>query len=161
MSLILGLLIKLIYTLPVVALLIYIYVYFFQYSDNIEKAKVGQQSKSLDACKDPFTQENITCKSMPKGDEIKCENYFDMNRTNMIQRRCVCENMKNCVNRFPLNNGCGPSNMVGDKSPLNDILDKQTTQCCNEHDYCSHYKADTGLCSEEFTKCLKNVKCQN
>ena len=159
MSFILGLPIKLIYTLPVVALLIYIYLYFFQYSDKIEKAKVTTtiKSKSLDACEDPYTQENVTCKSMPEGDEIRCENYFDMNRTNLIQRRCVCKNMKNCVNRFPLNNGCGPSHMVGNKSPLDQFLHKNTTQCCNEHDTCAHFKADTGLCSDEFTKCLKNV----
>ena len=156
MSLILGLLIKLIYTLPVVALLIYIYLYFFQYSDKIEKAKVGQQSKSLDACKDPFTQENITCKSK-EGDNIKCENYFDVNRTNMIQRRCVCEKMKNCRARFPVVNGCGPVKLVGDKSPFDKFLQKDTTQCCNEHDECTNSKQDTGLCSEEFTRCLKNV----
>ena len=91
-------------------------------------------------------------------DLISCNYYLDKNM--MVQRKCSCGPINKSV-QFPnfVINGCGPMSVgrgIG-KNPFNSLVSFQEITCCNKHDRCMNQIVDSGVCAEEFTKCLRSI----
>ena len=122
----------------------------FPYHHELPKRPTVPIPKNSD-CKDPKGK-----KSENKKNLVSCYNYMD--KKNMIQRRCTCgpSNTSITPRRIVLN-GCGPSEMGETNTLANQFLHKQTIACCMVHDGCMAQVVDSGVCANEFSKCLDKV----
>ena len=113
---------------------------------------------SYQPCSQYKKTDTFTCVTK-ENKNVSCFMYFD-HQTNMIQRRCLCEPNYHILNATQAVNGCGPESMIGkskEKNIMSQLLDKNTTKCCSQHDVCMGNVVDSGKCSVQFSQCLAKV----
>lgn len=109
---------------------------------------------SYELCSQYKKTDTFTCVTK-ENKTVSCFMYFD-HLTNMIQRRCLCEPNFRIASRNPTINGCGPHSF-GENNFMTQLLDKNTTKCCSQHDQCFNNLVDTGKCSHYFSQCLAKI----